>query len=93
MEESMKDSGQIISFMGLEFINGQTVVNMMVCIAMIRKKVMVLILGLMAESMKEIGRTESNMVKASSRIPKARASAAFGKMAIVYGGLIRHLTL
>ena len=49
---------------------------------MIRKKDMVFILGQMVENMKDVGRMESNMVRANYIMKKGSARKAYGMMEI-----------
>lgn len=71
-EESSKESGKIIKWKEEEFSLGPTTGDTRENISMTRKKVKASSSGPMEESMKESGRTESNMVSVSTLQPQAR---------------------
>ena len=80
MAESTMELGRIVSFMERDSINGLMDVFTTVSTLMTKSKVLGFTSGQMGDSMRATGMMESSMERASSRIQKASASKAFGKV-------------
>lgn len=89
MVANMKDIGQKTICMGKVFTHGKMEGNMMVITTWIRSTDLVFTSGLMAESMKECGKTGSSMEKGNTLQQMGSLEEVYGKMERELNGLMK----